>query len=86
MRVSNSLVIATLSLTQQALCWGNLGHRTVAYLAQKYVTQDNAAFFDKVLDGEDWSDCAVWADEVKRQRPYSAEWHYIGSYALISHP
>lgn len=31
---------------------GSLGHRTVAYLAQKHLTTEGAAFVNSLLDGE----------------------------------
>ena len=76
------LLLSLLSLVQQATCWGALGHRTVAYLAQKYFTSEANVLVNNLLKGEDISDAALWPDEVRRSRGYSftAEWHYIGWY------
>jgi hypothetical protein len=76
--------LVALSLTQHVRCWGDLGHRTVAYLAQKYLTEEAAQYLDEVLandQGYDFSDAATWADTVKRGRPYTKEWHYVGLYS-----
>ncbi|OCK74962.1 phospholipase C/P1 nuclease, partial [Lepidopterella palustris CBS 459.81] len=68
-----------LSAAQGVYSWGDLGHRTVAYLAQKYLTNDGAQLVSNLLGGEDISDAALWADTIKRRHGYTftAEWHYI---------
>ena len=51
------------------------------YLAQKYFTDQASQWVTTILqtnNGWDISDAAVWADEVRYHRPYSAGWHYIG--------
>lgn len=75
------LLLLTLSpFVQQATCWGSLGHRTVAYLAQKHFTDEANVLVNSLLNGEDISDAALWPDEVRRSPGYkfSAEWHFIG--------
>ncbi|KAK0101164.1 hypothetical protein ONS95_012856 [Cadophora gregata] len=69
-----------LSLTTQVLCWGDVGHRTVGYLAKKYLTDSANQLFEKILEnpnGWDFSDAATWADTVKRSRPYTSSWHFV---------
>jgi hypothetical protein len=69
-------------LLQGALGWGNVGHRTVAYLAYKYLRPETQQYVDSILAYEhdmDVSDGAVWADQIKRQRPNTAPLHYIGT-------
>ncbi|MCJ1261679.1 hypothetical protein MMC22_001545 [Lobaria immixta] len=62
-----------------ATAWGPLGHRTVAYLAQKHLTAEGAAFVNNLLDGEDISDAALWPDKIRRTPgwTFSAAWHFI---------
>lgn len=76
-----SSIWISLLAAQPVLCWGDLGHRTVAYLAQKYFTEEGSRFVDSLLandQGWDISDAAIWPDgSVKRRRPYTAPWHYI---------
>lgn len=61
------LLVFTLTITL-ASCWGELGHRTVACLAQKQFTPsaqhwiDTTLWFDKPHK-KDISDAALWADE-----------------------
>jgi len=76
--------VIALSVAQGVVCWGELGHGTVAYIAQKYLTQDSAAYLSQVLVDEngaqvDFFDAAIWPDEVRRARPYTEDWHFIGA-------
>ena len=81
-------LVGVLSIAQQARCWGSLGHRTVAYLAEKYLTVEGSEYLSTLLQqGEDISDAALWADDIKRQRGwgFASAWHYIGR-CLLSAP
>ncbi|KAF7589804.1 hypothetical protein BBP40_003613 [Aspergillus hancockii] len=59
--------------------WGDVGHRTVAYLAEKYLSAEGTRLVEDLLhgDGEDISDAAVWPDTIKFPKPYTRPWHYI---------
>lgn len=73
--------LVVLSLTSRVFAWGDLGHRIVALLAQKYLSSDTQQLLDSILQndqGYDFSDAAVWADTIKNKRPQTKEWHYIG--------
>ncbi|PVH75747.1 S1/P1 nuclease [Cadophora sp. DSE1049] len=72
--------LAILTLANQVLSWGDVGHRTVGYLAKKYLTDSATQLFEKILEnpnGWDFSDAATWADTVKRKRPYTSTWHFV---------
>ena len=76
--------VLALSAARGALCWGELGHGTVAYIAQKYLTSASVAYINQVLVDEqgnpvDFFDASIWPDEVRRARPYSEDWHFIGT-------
>lgn len=82
MTVLTSLVLSlALSTIPQAIAWGSLGHRTVAYLAQKHLTTDGAAFVNNLLNGEDISDASLWPDKIRRTAgwTFTAGWHFIGT-------
>lgn len=75
-----------LVLAHPVIGWGDVGHRTVGYLAQHYLTPEASSWVNSLLSNEngwDISDAATWADAVKRKRPYSAEWHYIGKFLIV---
>ncbi|KAK3988717.1 S1/P1 nuclease [Cladorrhinum sp. PSN332] len=60
--------------------WGDLGHRTVGYLAEKHLTDDALAFFGRILANDrnyDYSDAATWADIIRGSFPWSSDFHYI---------
>lgn len=78
-------LLVSITLVPPVAAWGSLGHRTVAYLAQKHLTDDGAAFVNNLLGNEDISDAALWPDEIRRTRgwTFTAEWHYIGAVFLV---
>ncbi len=72
-------LLAIFCYTPVAFCWGALGHRTVAYLAQHYLTPNASAFVSDLINHQDISEAALWADKI-RYIPgfaYSRAWHYI---------
>ncbi|MCJ1428103.1 hypothetical protein MMC29_006011 [Sticta canariensis] len=80
MTVLVGLVLSlVLSIVAPATAWGSLGHRAVAYLAQKHLTADGAAFVNNLLDGDDISDAALWPDQIRHRRgwTFTAGWHFI---------
>lgn len=70
-------------ISQPVTGWGDVGHRTVAYLAEKYFTDQGSQLVEKLLannDGYDISDAATWADKIKWKRPFTRPWHFIGDF------
>lgn len=62
-------------------CWGELGHRTIAYLAERHLTPQVWTWVNKTLIGEDISTAAIWPDELRDKAyngtyNYSFPWHY----------
>lgn len=70
--------LCTLTLPS-VLAWGNIGHRTVAYLAQKYLSPGATTYVSTLLPDTDISDAAIWADQVKRHPEFHGtdKWHFI---------
>ena len=71
--------LGLLSFNQLVSCWGALGHRTVAYLAAHYLTPEASTFVADLINHQDISEAALWADKI-RYIPgfaYSRAWHYI---------
>jgi hypothetical protein len=86
---SSLLPLVTLSLASQASAWGALGHNTVAYIAQSFVSPQTVKYTQRLLN--DTSDAylahvATWADSYRSQPggEFSAPLHYID--ALDSPP
>ncbi len=75
------------------LAWGCKGHQTVALIAEKHLTPEAKEFVEKLLrenpaepqsgrycGGPDFGLLAAasnWPDDIRRQRPETAPWHYI---------
>ncbi|OQV06883.1 hypothetical protein CLAIMM_11397 [Cladophialophora immunda] len=77
-----SSLLILLCLVSKAFSWGELGHRTVGYLAQMYFTPKAESLFNELIhptEAFDISDGAVWADNWSTQTrmPWSKPWHFI---------
>jgi hypothetical protein len=77
-----SLLLFSITL-QFTWGWGDIGHRTVAYLAEKYLDKQGEQLVDDLITPDkefDISDAAVWADRQKFRSPFTRPWHYLGMY------
>src|ERR1700742_3340730 len=77
-----ALPLIVLLLASRVLAWGEIGHRTVGYLAGMYFSSEADNLFNELVQPSktfDISDGAVWADSFKVQSrmPWSKPWHYI---------
>ncbi|ROW09286.1 hypothetical protein VPNG_05793 [Cytospora leucostoma] len=77
-----SFVLVTLTSLQSVKAWGSLGHATIAYIAQNYITDEVASWAQGVLN--DTSDSylaniASWADTYRATTAgsWSSSFHYI---------
>ena len=51
--------------------WGTVGHTTVGYVAESFLTPKGIAYVNRVLaNGESLHSVATWADQVKTTPPY----------------
>ncbi len=61
-----------------ARAWGPLGHRVIARLAEKHLTQKAKSAVGALLEpGESIADASLWADDNQDQFPKTAPWHYV---------
>jgi hypothetical protein len=61
-----------------AWAWGRVGHRVIAKLADRHLTDQAKAEIMALLEpGESLADCSTWADEHRREMPKTAPWHYV---------
>ncbi|KNG88531.1 nuclease S1 [Aspergillus nomiae NRRL 13137] len=77
-----SITAATLALAQFSHGWGNLGHETVAYIAQSFVASSTESFCQKILGDDSTSylaNVATWADSYKYTAAgaFSKPYHFI---------
>lgn len=78
---SSSIVLALATL-KGVQAWGTLGHQTIAYIAQNYVSDTTATWAQGILaDTSDsyLANVATWADSYRytTEGTFSAPYHYI---------
>ncbi|GAB3833516.1 S1/P1 nuclease [Hymenobacter jeollabukensis] len=80
-RTAASLTAAALLLLSSldAAAWGREGHRTIALIAQKHLSNKAAAQIKELLGDKSIADVASWADEVRNQPEYkgTGAWHFV---------
>ncbi len=74
--------VALASVVPSAFAWGTLGHNTIAYVAQDFVSSSTRAFAQAVLNDTSSSylaNIATWADSYRTTAAgkFSAPYHYI---------
>jgi nuclease S1 len=75
---ATALIFApAISQANSALRWGPDGHRIVAEIALERLSATVADETRRLLGGQNITDVATWADEVRRQLPNTGPWHYI---------
>ena len=71
------LLIFVLFLPFSVLPWGNVGHETVAYIAEKNLSLATLEKLKPLLNGETLEEISTWADTYKRNHKNTGPWHYI---------
>lgn len=63
----------------KAMCWGQLGHRIVAEIADSYLTAKTKAEIKKILGSESIAMASNWGDFIKSDSTYKYldTWHYV---------
>jgi hypothetical protein len=74
-----SLAFLLFYVPLKAMCWGQLGHRIVAQIADSYLTSKAKAEIKKILGNESIAMSSNWADFIKSDSTfkYLDIWHYI---------
>jgi hypothetical protein len=72
------VVVGILAGVLPAFAWGPEGHRLISRIAETQLTPEARAQVAAIL-GPDKTliSIASWADEVRRSRPESANWHFV---------
>ena len=72
------VLVLLIALPSPAWAWGRLGHRVIAKLAERHLSDRAKAEIKALLEpGESLADCSTWADENRRELPKTAPWHYV---------
>ena len=75
-----SALLFTLATINNALAWGDEGHRIAAEIADQYLEPATARQVRELLAIENASTLAqvsTWADQIRPQRPATARWHFV---------
>ena len=71
------LIFVMTTNTREAMAWAGLGHKTVAEVAQKYLSSKVRMRVEAYLGGQSVVDCAEWMDKVRKTEEYgyTTNWH-----------
>jgi hypothetical protein len=69
------LLAFVLLFSTNSFSWGPVGHKTVAYIAEKNLSPSTLEKVNKILSPDSMTGCSMWADKTKNR--YSAPWHYV---------
>ena len=79
---SSTAIVSLLSAVPLASAWGNLGHQTIAYVAQDFLNSDTESWAQDILGDSSTSylaNYATWADTFKYTSAgtFSKPYHFI---------
>ncbi|KAF2181713.1 hypothetical protein K469DRAFT_729262 [Zopfia rhizophila CBS 207.26] len=82
MSLSKSLLLSLAPLLPQVSAWGTLGHTTVAFVAQNFVSDRTKSFTQGILNDSSsayLANVATWADSYRSTAggSFSSPFHYI---------
>ncbi len=64
--------------SEEAMRWGQIGHRTTGHIATQLLTGEAAEQVNRVLEGNSLAEVSTWMDEVRSDNSfrYMSPWHY----------
>ena len=57
--------------------WGPEGHRVIADVARTRLSANTLRNIRELLGNDDLAAVSTWADEIRRDRPETAGWHFV---------
>lgn len=57
--------------------WGGIGHQVVVRIALSQMTPEAKTLIGDLLGEEDPVEVSTWADQVRRDRPETYNWHFV---------
>jgi nuclease S1 len=76
-RLLSLLLPLALTFGTPARAWGPEGHKIVGYIAEGRLTPSARAAVDELLKGHSLASISSWADQVRRTRPETYNWHFV---------
>ncbi|HEY7402411.1 MAG TPA: S1/P1 nuclease [Candidatus Angelobacter sp.] len=77
MKKLTALFLLLTFVSAQLLAWGPKGHAIVADLAQSRLTPLARRNLQALLGQESLASIASWADQVRKERDESSDWHFV---------
>lgn len=71
------IFIFLILFSASSFAWGPEGHRIVGDLAEERLTPTARLHVKELLGNDDLAAVAVWADDVRHDRPESYGWHFV---------
>jgi|SRR5437867_5431941 len=68
---------ATCLVPAELFAWGQEGHRIIAAIAESRLQKHAAGSVQELLGDGNLSSVANWADEIRKDRPETAPWHFV---------
>src|SRR5271157_4848223 len=76
--VSLFFIVSIVFITNNGYSWGDVGHKTIAYIAEKNLSIKTLKKINSFLSKEgNIISVSTWADKIKESRPFTKPWHYI---------
>ena len=72
-----AIFLFSILLPISSLAWGPEGHRIVGDIAETRLTPTARLQVKELLGNDDLAAVAVWADEIKGERPETFGWHFV---------
>jgi nuclease S1 len=72
-----AIFIFLILFSASSFAWGPEGHRIVGDLAEERLTPTARLHVKELLGNDDLAAVAVWADDVRHDRPESYGWHFV---------
>lgn len=70
-------LIALIMLPCQFFGWGSKGHHIVGDIAEAHLSPAAKAAVQSLLGADTLASISTWADEVRRDRPETYNWHFV---------
>ena len=77
LRVRRLTLIFVMIFSTHAFAWGPEGHRIVADVARDHLTPAALQALRQILGTDDLASASTWADDIRRDRPETAGWHFV---------
>jgi hypothetical protein len=77
MKNCSAIFVFLTLISSCAFAWGPEGHRIVGDIAQERLTPTARLRVKELLGNDDLAAVAVWADDVRRDRPETFGWHFV---------